>query len=95
MPDKHRFTEASRRLCRLNGSAHHSILSDPRIARVWRRSNLREREILRAKAQPRVTWAAAAVECGGPPNEGQKLRRKVNRLVKTDSGPQSPIAEAG
>ncbi|MDO3635757.1 sigma-70 family RNA polymerase sigma factor [Mycolicibacterium arseniciresistens] len=69
--------------------------SDPRIARVWRRLNPREREILRVKAQPRVTWASAAVECGGPPNEGEKLRRKVNRLAKTDSGPQSPIAEAG
>lgn len=69
--------------------------SDPRIVRVWWRLSAREQEILRVKGQPGVTWAAAAVECGGTPNEGDRLRRKVNRLAKKDSGPQPPIAEAG
>lgn len=69
--------------------------SDPRIVRVWWRLTPREQEILRVKAQPGVTWAAAAVECGGTPAEGEKLRRKVNRLAKKDSDPQPPIAEAG
>lgn len=69
--------------------------SDPRIVRVWWRLNAREQEILRVKGQPGVTWAAAAVECGGTPNEGDRLRRKVNRLARKDSDPQPPIAEAG
>lgn len=69
--------------------------SDPRIVRVWWRLNAREQEILRVKGQPGVTWAAAAVECGGTPNDGDNLRRKVNRLAKKDSDPQPPIAEAG
>lgn len=68
--------------------------SDPRIVRVWWRLTPREQEILRVKAQPGVTWAAAAVECGGTPAEGDRLRRKVNRLAKKDNDPQPPIAEA-
>ena len=62
---------------------------------MWWRLNAREQEILRVKGQPGVTWAAAAVECGGTPNDGDNLRRKVNRLAKKDSDPQPPIAEAG
>jgi hypothetical protein len=71
-------------------------ISDPRISRLWWRFTDREREILREKAQPGVTWPAAAVACGGTPNEGDRLRRKVKRLAKkaTDMS-AAPTAEAG
>ncbi|MFG1930729.1 hypothetical protein ACGFK1_08725 [Mycobacterium sp. NPDC048908] len=72
-------------------------ISDPRIARLWWRFTDREREILRVKAQPKVTWAEAAVECGGTASEGEKLRRKVKNMAKKESAESSApsAAEAG
>jgi hypothetical protein len=72
-------------------------ISDPRIARLWWGFTDREREILRVKAQPKVTWAEAAVECGGTASEGEKLRRKSKNMGKKEAAESSapPAAEAG
>lgn len=72
-------------------------ISDPRIARVWWRFTDREREILRVKAQPKVTWAEAAVECGGTASEGEKLRRKVKNMANKAAAESlaPPAAEVG
>ncbi|RFZ08684.1 hypothetical protein VIMS_04115 [Mycobacterium marinum] len=55
-------------------------IGDPRVPRVWWKFTDREREILREKGHPGMTWPAAAVACGGSPAEGDRLRRKAKRL---------------
>lgn len=62
-------------------------ISDPRVLRVWGKLTEREREILREKGHPGMTWPAAAVACGGSPGEGERLRRKVKRLSKPADTP--------
>lgn len=65
-------------------------ITDPRITRLWWKFTDREREILREKSQPRVTWPAAANACGGTAAEGDRLRRKVRRLARADTSPDTP-----
>lgn len=63
---------------------------DPWMRELWWKFTDRERTILRAKSQQRVTWAEAAVECGGTPAEGEALRRKGKRLSKLDLAGKRP-----
>lgn len=56
----------------------------PGMRELWWKLTDRERSILRARGQPGVTWAEAAVECGGTPADGEALRRKAKRLSKRD-----------
>ncbi|SBS78312.1 conserved hypothetical protein [uncultured Mycobacterium sp.] len=65
-------------------------ITDPRILRVWWKFTDRERQILREKSQPRVTWPAAAVACGGTAAEGDRLRRKVRRLARAEDSADAP-----
>ncbi|MBU8840654.1 hypothetical protein [Mycolicibacterium goodii] len=69
-------------------------IADPRIARLWWKFTDREREILREKSKPRVTWPAAAIACGGTAAEGERLRRKVRRLARADQVSEAPVRRA-
>ena len=66
-------------------------IGDPRVLRVWSKLTDREREIVRAKSLPGTTWPAAAVACGGSPAEGERVRRKVNRLSKGSAEPAQAV----
>lgn len=68
-----------------------SEITDPRIVRLWWKFTDREREILREKSKPRVTWPAAAIACGGTAAEGHRLRRKARSLARTDESRATPV----
>ncbi|MFV8233962.1 hypothetical protein [Mycolicibacterium fortuitum] len=62
-------------------------IRDPRVLRVLAKLTDRERRIAEEQGHVGTTWAEAAVACGGTPDEGEKVRRKVKRLSKTATGP--------
>ena len=62
-------------------------ISDPRVLRVLAKLTDRERRIAEEQGHVGTTWAEAAVACGGTPDEGERVRRKVKRLSKTAAGP--------
>lgn len=70
-------------------------ITHPLLLKVWWKFTDREREILREKAQPRMTWESAAVSCGGSPAEGDRLRRKVKRVSKAALAARPPIEVVG
>ena len=62
-------------------------IRDPRVLRVLAKLTDRERKIAEERGHVGTTWAEAAVACGGTPDEGEKLRRKVKRLSKFADAP--------
>jgi hypothetical protein len=77
------------------GAVDDGEISDPRILRLWWKFTDREREIVREKSHPRMTWSAAAVACGGSPAEGDRIRRKVKRLAKSATTSAPAAVQAG
>jgi hypothetical protein len=62
-------------------------ISDPRLQQIWWRFTDRERTMLYLKGHDHMTWEDAAVMCGGTWADGERLRLKVNYIVKATGRP--------
>lgn len=74
-----------------------AVLDNPRLAEILEALSPAERAVMLALANPGVvTWADAAMAAGAaePERQGDKVRRKVKRLVARITG-RSSQAEAG